>query len=117
MASTRDKNSKGNYSLEQRAIKKSQENLGYYYGPNGHAYRPAMPELYNFSRVPADVLSHNSVDIESSLWGINSTNLVTPQPDVVPNLKTLPSISFFDRPVVVKDPGCIKKNTDRPVIF
>ena len=62
-----------------------------------------MPEFYNFSKVPSDVLSHNPTDIESSLWGINSTNLVTPAPSLVPNLKTLPTISFFDKPVVVNE--------------
>ena len=92
MTSTRDKNSQGNYSLEQKAMRTVRENLGYYNGPNGHAYKPALPELYNISRIPADVLSSNPTDIESSLWGINSNNLVLPMPKVVPHLKSLPSV-------------------------
>lgn len=117
MASTRDKNSQGNYALEQRALKRVRENLEFYNGPNGHAYKPALPEFYNISRIPADVLSSNPTDIESSLWGINSGNLVSPMPKVVPHLKKLSTVSFFETQEVVPEVSCKINNTERPVIY
>jgi len=37
MAATRDKNSDGNYCLEQRSLDNIRNNLAYINGPNGHA--------------------------------------------------------------------------------
>ena len=79
MACTRDKNSKGNYCLEQKSLENIRQNLAFYNAPNGHAYRPAFPELYNNGPMPADVLSCNNVDIESTLFGVGSCNLVNPK--------------------------------------
>ena len=117
MTSTRDKNSRGNYCLEQRAITKISDNLGYYYGPNGHGYNPALPELYRASHMPPDILSYNPTDIESSLFGINSNNLVDPMPEVVPRLKRLPTISFFDRQRVFTQGPIKESNNERPIIY
>ena len=67
MASTRDINSQGNYSLEQRGLQNIRNNLLFLNAPNGHAYNPAFPELYNHGRVPSNVLSCNPVDIKASV--------------------------------------------------
>ena len=51
------------------------------------------------------VLSYNPVDIESSLFGINSTNLVNPQPPVKPEIKILPSLNVVPtKKVIVMEP-------------
>ena len=42
-----------------------------------------------------DALSGNPIEIESSLFGINSTNLVDPAPAVIPQLKTLRETKFL----------------------
>jgi hypothetical protein len=98
MSSTRNKNTEGNYLLQQDQYKDSRNYTRYEYGYAGKAFCPALPCVgINPSHMAREVLSYNSVDIESSLKGINSTNLVSPQPLVEPELKTLPSISYFDR--------------------
>jgi hypothetical protein len=44
------------------------------------------------------------------LFGINSTNLVETQKPVVPQLKTLPDVSFFGRmQLVMPDPLVVEK--------
>ena len=51
------------------------------------------------------VLSYNPIDIESSLFGINSTNLVNPQPPVKPEIKVLPSLNMVPtKKVIVMEP-------------
>ena len=116
MACTRDKNSKGNYCLEQKGLEHIRQNLTFYNAPNGHAYKPAFPELYNNGHVPADVLSCNNVDIESALFGIDSCNLVNPKPPTVAQLKSLPTTSFFDKPTVVMPNNVYQDNSQRPFI-
>ena len=117
MACTRDKNSKGNYCLEQKGLEHVRQNLAFYNAPNGHAYRPAFPDLYNNGHVPADVLSCNNVDIESALFGIDSCNLVNPKSQTVAELKKLPSVSFFERPQVIRPAGVYPDNSQRPFII
>ena len=98
-------------------ISKSLHNLEFYNGPNGHAYDPALPALYRISHMPADNLSNNPIDIESSLFGIGSNNLVNPAPKVVPSLKSLPTVSFFDRQKVILPKHVNQDNSQRPIIF
>jgi len=117
MACTRDKNSPANYCLEQKAIKSTRDNLSYYYSPNGHAFRPALPEHYNVTHMPGDVLSKNSTDIESALFGINSCNLVKPRDKVYPELNKLPTVSFFEKPEFVEVEIVKQNKSERPIIL
>ena len=57
-----------------------------------------------------EALSTNPVEIESALFGINSTNLVDPKPNTIAHLKSLPKKEFFDRlPMLMpKDLYCHK---------
>lgn len=116
MACTRDINSPANYCLEQKAIKNQKEHHLFINGPNGHAYNPAFPELYNNGRVPSNVLSCNGVDIESKLFGIDSNNLVNPRESTVAQLKTLPNTSFFDRPEFSNSKKVNQDISQRPFI-
>ena len=116
MASTRDINSKGNYCLEQNQFDRNRNYIAFDNGPSGRAYDPAFPELYGLGNMPADNLSHNSTDIESTLFGIGSSNLVKEIPKIKPDLKTLPVISFFDRPKVVLHKKCDNLTGQRPFI-
>ena len=100
MASTRDKNSKGNYKLEQTQLDNIRDNLGYYNSPNGHAVNSAFPEHY----------------IESSLFGIGSTNLEESKAPTIPQLKEVPTISFFKTPDVVKTKNIKPLLDQRPFI-
>jgi hypothetical protein len=111
MASTRNKNTCSNYCLEQRITTQSLHYLEYRNGASGAAYNPAMPCMgITPSQMPREIFSRNSIDIESALFGINSTNLVETQKPVVPQLTTLPEISFFERmQLVMPDPLVVEK--------
>ena len=111
MASTRNKNTCSNYCLEQRITTQSLNYLEYRNGASGAAYSPAIPCMGIIpSQMARDVFSRNSVDIESALFGINSTNLVETQKPVVPDLITLPEVSFFGRmQLLMPDPLVVEK--------
>lgn len=112
MASTRNKNTCSNYCLEQRMTTQSLNYIEYRNGAAGAAYSPAIPCVgITPSQMPRDVFSKNSIDIESALFGINSTNLVETQKPVVPHLTKLPEVSFFGRmQLVMPDPLVIEKS-------
>ena len=77
MASSRSKNTPGNYCLEQRAFQHGVD----YCVDRDYAYVPrtlvAGDGLLQ-GRMGCDVLSKNPRDVESFLFGIGATNLVTP---------------------------------------
>ena len=112
MDSTQNKNTKSDYCLQQRDFRGIFTHTTYVNGQNGKAYVDALPEIgYLPTYMSRESFSKNSVDIESSLFGINSTNLVDPQAPIVPELKTLPEYSFFDRvPLIMPTPLVIEKN-------
>jgi hypothetical protein len=115
MASTRNINSKGDYGLEQNYYALGRNYNSYQHSQVGRAYRPALPDIgYMPSHMPRSTFSHNSVDIESMLYGINSTNLVTPQKPIKPELKTLPTMAFFDRLPVHMPKPLVVENNQRP---
>jgi hypothetical protein len=111
MASTRNKNTRGNFCLDQK------QNVGieswqlYKNGANGYAYDTRLAgNGLNPGQLPWDTLSHNPADIESFLWGINSTNLVNPAPPLTPDLKCLKSTNLFEsKPVIMPVPQAIPK--------
>ena len=112
MASTRNKNTGSNYCLEQRMTTQSFKYLEYQNGASGAAYSPAIPCMGIMpSQMPREAFSQNSVDIESALFGINSTNLVERQQPVVPELTKLPEVTFFGRmQLVMPDPLVVEKS-------
>jgi hypothetical protein len=98
MTDTRKTNAPSDYCLEQEAYAQSRQHVFYPYGPFGHAYDIALPCVgITPSHMPRNTLSTNPVEIESALFGINSVNLVDPQPSVVPCLHTIPEVSYFER--------------------
>jgi hypothetical protein len=102
MASTRNKNTPSDYCLQQRSYANALTHNTYEYSYAGRAFNPAMPEIgITPSHMSRDTLSNNAVDIESSLRGINSVNLVIPHEPVKPQLKHVQSVSFFERTPVI----------------
>ena len=98
MASTRNKNCSSDYSLEQQRMVNSRMYNEYEFSQVGRAYNNAIPDVgITPSHMPRCAFSNNSVDIESALKGINSTNLVKPTAPTVPELKTMQHVAFFDR--------------------
>lgn len=102
MTSTRNKNSAGDYHYEQTAMLKQNEYYTYAHGSQGMAKQTNLAgDGLVHGRIASTQLSHNSCDIESFLFGIGSVNLVNPKPDIVPELKHLPSLSIIDKPMVL----------------
>jgi hypothetical protein len=110
MSSTRSKNTIGNYKAEQWSLKQQSE-----YMPYSSYAAPPNTYFCGDGLIGAKVgplqLSDNFCDIESSLFGIGSTNLVLPQPDVVPEIKKLKSLSIIDKlPVIFPSPLVVEPN-------
>lgn len=111
MASTRNKNTYNNYCLEKRNNSEINNYTHYKFSQYGQSYNNGLPEIgITPSRLPRDILSYNAVDIETSLFGIGSTNLVNKQQEIMPELKDLNVISYFDRiPIIMPEPLIIEK--------
>jgi len=112
MSSTRNKNTPGNYFLEEREYKLSQNYALYPNSQYGTAYNTQLPGVGLLpAQIPGNQLSQNSSDIESFLFGINSTNLVNPAPTFTPELKTICSLNIFKKdPTYIPEPLVIQKN-------
>ena len=111
MASTRNRNTSGNYCLEQ---KQYQQSGGYTLYPNsqyGAAYNTRLAGNGLLpGQMPWNKLSYNAADTESFLFGINSTNLVNPAPTFVPEITKLDLVNIFDKgPVFMPEPLVIEK--------
>ena len=112
MASTRNNNTQGNYAMEQRG----NTMFSHYNSQYGMAYKndtPAVGILHG--HMPRDALSRNPIEIESMLFGINSTNLVNPQRKPTPKLLNLPEIKFFDRPTLIMPSPLVIEDNQRPL--
>jgi hypothetical protein len=112
MTSTRNKNTSGDYCLQQNSYDQFLQYAQFKNSQTGVAYKNAIPCLgITPSHMPREVFSTNSIEIESSLFGINSTNLVNPQMPIKPKLNILPSISYFDRTITyIPEPLVVEKN-------
>ena len=112
MASTRNKNTEGDYAMEQNQFK---EQLNYLTEKkNGYG----VPTQTHFAgnglimgRIASENLANNACDIESYLRGIGSTNLVNPQDPVKPDIKSFASLSIADKtPLILPEPLIVNKN-------
>ena len=90
MASTRNINTQSDYCLQQRGFRDMLNYNTFINSSSGQASRSSFPCVgINMGNMPATVLSNNSVDIESGLFGINSTNLVNPQRPVIAEINNM----------------------------
>ena len=112
MASTRNRNTPVNYKLEQRTNANSAQYALYENSQYGSSYNTRlagnglMP-----AQIPWNKLSYNAPDIESFLFGINSTNLVNPAPILVPELAQIDSVNIYEKgPVYIPEPLVVEKN-------
>ena len=112
MASTQNINTPGNYYLEQRQYKEQEQYKLYKHSQYGEAVDTRMAGLgVTQGRLPRESLSNNSVQTESFLFGINSTNLVNPEPKFVPEYKSLRTANFYEQaPTIIPLPLVIEKN-------
>jgi hypothetical protein len=104
MASTSNRNTPGNYCMEQWTNNKQSAYSTY------EPYGVASPQLLAgdgliIGHMGRETMSYNSEDIESYLFGIGSTNLVKPKAPVQPHFKTLESLSIINRlPLIMPKP-------------
>jgi hypothetical protein len=112
MASTRNKNTPGNYNLEQREFRQTEKYVLYANSQYGSAYNTMLPGNGLLpAQIPWNKMSHNAADTESFLFGINSTNLVNPAPCFVPEIIKLNSTNIYDKsPLYIPEPLVIEKN-------
>ena len=112
MASTRNRNTPGNYSLEQREYRQFENYTLYPNSQYGAAYNTRLPGNGLLpAQIPWNKLSHNAADTESFLFGINSTNLVNPAPPLTPQLICLQTANVFKtKPVIMPIPQAIPKD-------
>lgn len=116
MTSTRNKNTPGNYHLEEQQFRKINEHINYVHSYNGPPHSVSIPGggIAPPSRMNRDSLSENSIDIESSLLGIGSTNLVKHKQNVVPKINNLSTTTFFVRPPLIIPAPLIIDGYQRP---
>ena len=114
--STQNRNTCGDYNLEQKQNKNNVQWLLNENGSGGKAYTPAFTAGGTVppSRMSADQLSKNPVEIESWLLNLDQ-RLGSCQEDrakFCPKLNYLPTLSFYDRPkqVIMPDPLIIQTN-------
>lgn len=106
MSSTRNNNTPGNFASEQWAKNRIADNLSFLNQPNGQAITSHLPgDGLLVGTMGPRVLAHNYADIDSFLKGIGSTNLISPLPELVPEYRTLDSLSIMNKlPVYMPRP-------------
>ena len=115
MASTRNRNTPGNYCLEQRQYQNSSIYTLYPNSQYGAAYNTRLPGNGLLpAQIPWNKLSYNAPDTESFLFGINSTNLVNPAPYFVPEITKLDSANIFDKGSVLMPEPLVMEKKQRP---
>lgn len=115
MASTRMKNSRCDYNLETIQNRSIVDNR--VAKIRSYAAANALPCAgINVGYMPRETLSYNPTETESYLYGVNSTNLTQKKREFTPRIKTLKSLSFFDRlQAYLPEPLVIEKD-QRPFI-
>jgi hypothetical protein len=114
MASTRNKNTSLDYTLKQNINDEYKKHRFYLNSSSGRPTSECMPSVgYMPSHMSRDALANNSVDIESSLYGIGASNLVKPCSPVNPSLRNLEFKDYFDRRADVIMPYPLINNHDQ----
>jgi len=96
MASTRSRNTPGDYDSEQRSYFNNLAYMSYetasHYAVPQHTYFPGNGLVG--MKAAHRSLSSNYCDVESQLFGIGSTNLVSPTSEVQPQIHQLKSLDI-----------------------
>ena len=115
MSSTRSKNTIGNYNLEQRQYKETFWYSSYKNSQYGEAYTTNFAgNGLNPGNIPGNKLSNNSSEIESFLFGINSTNLVTPAPNLTPDIVEIESVNLYEKQTIFMPEPLYVQKYQRP---
>jgi hypothetical protein len=102
MASTRNRNTSVNYKLEQLSNNHNEIYNLYKHSSSGNPYNVNLPgNGFGGSYINAEFLSNNSVDIESFLRGIGTTNLVTGPITITPELNKIRPVNIYENNAVI----------------
>jgi hypothetical protein len=112
MSSTRNRNTPNDYKLESK-LNDSFYDYNVYKG-YGVNKQPAYYVNGIIGKMHSSHFTHNSVDVESMLRGIRSTDLEGDSFKVTPEYKNLKELSYFDRlPLFIPEPF-VHTNSERP---
>jgi len=96
MASTRNNNTRSDYKLQQHQFERMRN---YSITPENDTIIGVMYPKFgiNIQQAPAQQLSKNSIDLESQLFGIGSSNLVEEKHNVNIHANKIKDVNFIDR--------------------
>ena len=116
MASTRNKNTPGNYAAEQAAYNHACDAFLYKNQASGMAFTTHFAsDGILMGRMGSMALTDNFADVESELRGIGATNLVNPRGRFEPEAKPIQSLRMISRlPVILPKPMQLDPN-QRPL--
>jgi hypothetical protein len=118
MASTRNKNTPGNYSLEKNQHQRYYDEIMYRNSSTGTAYTLHFPgDGLLMGKMKSRDLASNSTDIESTLFGIGSTNLENPLPKVDPNIHKFQNLNMIHRTPMVFPAPFMYDTNNRPMFL
>jgi len=110
MASTRNKNTPGDYKLEQKAYMNRHFNIMNIEKQTANNKTFPGNGLLQ-GKVASRDLANNYTDIESKLFGIGSSNLVEPLPITIPEIYSYPSLNVMNKiPLIVPNKLIIETN-------
>ena len=113
MASTRNINTTPNYNLQQGFFNNGEKYV--LHPQKKFSNQDAFPCFgINVGHMPLKNLSYNGTDVESALFGIDSTNLVNPRAQVCNKPVSMPDISFFERNKVFLPEPLVMVDNQRP---
>lgn len=115
MASTRNKNTMGDYKMEQQMNRNLTQYNVYKNSAQGTPWETHIPDIgWMPSNVSRETFATNAVDVESMLRGTGESNLVDPKATTVVQKVTVPYKSFFERPVVATPEPLVLERFQRP---
>lgn len=114
MASTRNKNTSENYKIEKQEQRLQTDFLINNNFSNND--RTCFPDFgLNPSQLPREQLGKNSVEVESSLFGINATNLENPRAPLKDQQVNMDYVRFFDKPELIMPGDLVLEGNQRPL--
>ena len=115
MAFTRNKNTQGNYDMEQIQLKRQFDMSIYQHSASGssnHSYLSGRGLLQG--KMAPTLLAKNAIDIESDLRGIGSTNLVQKYIPPVPQIYQPTFLDIYKQPKIILPKPFSHNPNERP---
>lgn len=114
MASTRNKNTRGDYAMElNQSIGRQSYLLNEQYGIATTTYNPGNG--LGGAHLPQSHLATNAVDIESFLRGTRLTDLTKPEQTFTPDLTCVQNLNIYQRQDVIVPERFIAQTDQRPL--